>query len=102
MYGEDAAPMYLRIKRGNIGGFDVEVEKHEDTVNTSETEKEIIAMLGKGYAKQKDIAVMLDCTPSHVSQVKRKAIEKGLLNKDRTFTDEGKKQYDSMDFKGKS
>jgi hypothetical protein len=100
VYGDDAAPMYLRIKKGSIGGLDLEVEKYEDTLKTSDFEKEIISMLGSGYTKQKDIAAMVGCTPSHVSQVKRRAIERGLLNKDGSFTDEGKKQYGSMDFEG--
>jgi len=62
----------------------------------NDNKRMIIAMLGQGF-KQKEIESTLGISKGYVSQVKKKAMSDGMLNKDNSFTDDGKRNFSSVD-----
>jgi hypothetical protein len=89
-YGKDAGSVRLRLDLSKYKDIWVV----ENTRNSKETD--VIMLLGNSL-KPKIVARHLNCTASYVSQVRKKAIENGILNQDRTFTDIGRARYEKME-----
>lgn len=90
--GAEAAPFTFAINTLPSGALTWTV------TNQKESRKEIIiALLGNGTS-QKDIADIMAVGKSYVSQVRKSAIDKGLLNSNGTsFTPAGQLRYGDVD-----
>jgi putative DNA primase/helicase len=101
---EDGARFIVRFTKSReaygkeVKPFCVQIEKSGDglvwTIKEPEPDLQvyIVALLGLGIP-QKEIAEKFRCTPSNVSQAKKKAVMKGLLDEDGNLTEKGKDLY---------
>ena len=80
VFGSGAKPFRLHLQKTE-NGLTWTVES-----NIMTKDKQIIDMIKEG-TKQKDIAERLSCTPSYVTQVKKRAEQQGKLD-DKDKTDE--------------
>ena len=86
-YGEAAAPRCMRLMRVSEGCVWADEQYKPRGIK-----ERIISLLDSG-AKQKEIAKEVECTPQYVNQVKKEAIQDGVLDNQGKLTDHGKEKY---------